>query len=65
MDFGQFYNVWPSQKMASSLFTLMISSIVYVDYCFAKPDSQTKFYQSQLKILGTFSSKVGIAENAQ
>ena len=36
-------------KMASSLFTLMIS-IVYVDYYFANPDSQTKFYQSQLKI---------------
>ena len=51
-------------KMASSLFTLMISSIVYVDYCFADPDSQTKFYQS-VKILGTFSNKVGIIENAQ
>ena len=43
----------------------MISSIVYVDYYFANPDSRTKFYQSQLKNLGTFSSKVGIIQNAQ
>ena len=43
-----------------SPFTLLIASIVYVDYCNPNPDSQTKFHQVQLKIQGTFPSKVGI-----
>ena len=43
-----------------SPFTLLIASIVYVDYCYANPNSLTKFHQAQLKIQGTFPSKVGI-----